>query len=81
MIERKNDKENYVTMTVNDLGVSAFCKMRGYEVLCKRGRSFDFKVLESEQDDFIQLQIEFTNSVFQEYDNCLMSLKKMPDSK
>lgn len=81
MIESRPTKENTVIITVHDLGCSAFLRMRGYEVVQKRGRDFDFRVLESEQDEFVQLQIEFTNSVFQEYDNCLMSLKKMPDSK
>lgn len=66
-----------VVGTVKDLGMAAFMKMKGYKLLKRRGREFDFEICESEQEEFEKAQIEYVNSSFAEFDSQLMNLKKL----
>jgi len=69
--------ESKVVGTVKDLGMAAFLKMKGYELLCRRGREFDFSIKESEQEEFSSAQVEYVNSAFAEFDSQIMNLKKL----
>jgi len=66
-----------VTGTVKDLGMAAFLKMKGYELIRRNGREFDFRILESEQAEFSLAQIEYVNSAFADFDSQIMNLKKL----
>ncbi len=63
--------------TVKDLGMAAFMKMKGYKLLKRRGKEFDFAINESEQEEFEKDQIEYVNSSFAEFDAQIMNLKKL----
>lgn len=69
--------EETVVGTVKDLGVAAYLKMKGYVLLDRRGREFDFVIKECEQVEFKRAQIEYVNSSFAEFDSQLMNLKKL----
>jgi len=73
------ESTSYVIMTCKDLGQSAFIKMKGFRLKCRRGREFDFEVEESGQEEFKQLLVEYANSAFCEFDNCIMTLKRLPE--
>jgi len=66
-----------VVGTVKDLGMAAYLKMKGYKLLNRRGREFDFVINESEQDEFKRAQVEYVNSSFAEFDAEIMNLKKL----
>ena len=69
--------EETVVGTLKDLGMAAYLKMKGYELLDRRGREFDFLIKESEQVEFKRAQIEYVNSSFAEFDGEIMNLKKL----
>ncbi|MFW5794975.1 MAG: hypothetical protein ACOCV1_05785 [Bacillota bacterium] len=73
--------EKTVVCTVKDLGVAAFMKMKGYKIYSRRGREFEFEILEEEQERFEKEQVEYINSPFSAFDNEIMNLKKIPDRK
>lgn len=70
-------ERNKVIIGIKDLGVAAFIKLSGFKLKEKRGKEFFFEILEEEQEEFKQKQIEYINSPFNDYDQCLMSLKKL----
>ena len=70
-------KNTTVVGTVKDLGMAAFMKMKGYKLLKRRGKEFDFAIDESEQEEFEKAQIEYVNSSFVEFDSQIMNLKKL----
>ncbi len=70
-------EEAKVVGTARDLGIAAFLKMKGYKLLRRRGREFDFEIKESEQAEFDQSQIDYVNSSFAEFDGEIMNLKKL----
>ena len=70
-------EEKKVVCSVKDLGMAAFLKMQGFALKARLNKEFQFYVPESEQDKFNDLQIEYVNSSFAEFDGEIMNLKKL----
>lgn len=66
-----------VVGTAKDLGMAAYLKMRGYKLLRRRGKEFDFTIKESEQERFEEEKVDYVNSAFATFDSELMHLKKL----
>lgn len=69
--------DNKIIVSVKDMGVAAYLFIHKYKLEGRRGREFDFIIDESEQEEFRKKQVEYVNSVFCEFDNALMSLKRL----
>jgi hypothetical protein len=69
--------ESMIIGTVKDLGMAAYLKMIGFRFFARRGKEYDFKIKESEQDDFNTKKIEYLNSQFSVFDSEIMNLKKL----
>ena len=63
---------------VTDLGAAAFLLMHKFKLLGKKGRSFYFDINSKEEESqFDDLNLQYTSSVFHDFDSKLMSLKKI----
>ena len=62
---------------VNDLGEAAFARMKGYKCVGRKSRTFYFDVPEDSTDKFEDLNLEYINSPYHDFDACIMSLKKV----
>ena len=63
---------------VTDLGAAAFLLMHKFKLLGKKGRSFYFDINGKEEEiQFDDLNLQYTSSVFHDFDSKLMSLKKI----
>jgi hypothetical protein len=63
---------------VTDLGAAAFLLMHKFKLLGKKGRSFYFDLGNKEEESqFDELNLQYTSSVFHDFDSKLMSLKKI----
>lgn len=63
---------------VTDLGAAAFLLMHKFKLLGKKGRSFYFDIgTKEEESQFDDLNLQYTSSVFHDFDSKLMSLKKI----
>jgi hypothetical protein len=60
------------------LGAAAFLLMHKFKLLGKKGRSFYFDINGKEEEiQFDDLNLQYTSSVFHDFDSKLMSLKKI----
>ena len=62
---------------VDDLGEAAFARMKGYKCVGRKGRTFFFDVTEESVIQFEDLNLEYINSPYHDFDACIMSLKKV----
>lgn len=70
----KTNSECFVT----DLGVAAYLLMHKFKLTSKIGKSFYFDIASNEEESqFNDLNIQYTNSDFHDFDSKIMSLKKI----
>ena len=69
--------EGTVLAAIKDLGMAAYLKMIGFRLAARRGREFDFRIKESEQEEFNHKKIEYLNSEFSAFDSEIMNMKKL----
>ena len=63
---------------VTDLGAAAFLLMHKFKLIGKKGRAFYFECNTKEDEiQFDELNLQYTSSVFHDFDSKLMSLKKI----
>ncbi len=62
---------------VEDLGEAAFARMKGYRCVGRKGRTYFFDVPEELSEKFDDLNLEYINSPYHDFDACIMSLKKV----
>jgi hypothetical protein len=63
---------------VSDLGVAAYLLMHKFKLISKLGKNYYFDVTSQEEEDqFNELNLQYTNSEFHDFDSKLMSLKKI----
>ena len=63
---------------VTDLGAAAFLLMHKFKLVGKKGRAFYFECNSKEDEaQFDDLNLQYTSSVFHDFDSKLMSLKKI----
>ena len=73
-----NSKEMH--RTVRDLGMAAYLKMQGFELVTKVDRGFVFRCTsdgETTLDEFEAQKIRYINGPFARFDSELMNLKKL----
>lgn len=69
-----NCSKNYVS----DLGVAAYLLMHKFKLTSKIGKNYYFDVTSQEEENqFNELNLQYTNSEFHDFDSKLMSLKKI----
>lgn len=69
-----NCSKNYVS----DLGVAAYLLMHKFKLISKIGKNYYFDVTSQEEENqFNELNLQYTNSEFHDFDSKLMSLKKI----
>ncbi len=64
---------------VPELGEAAFVKMKGFKCVGRKGRNFFFDVFKEDEEKFDDLNLEYINSPYHDFDACIMSLKKVAD--
>lgn len=70
----KNNSQFFVT----DLGVAAYLLMHKFKLISKIGKNFYFDVSSDDEEiQFNELNIQYTNSDFHDFDSKIMSLKKI----
>lgn len=70
----KNNSSYFVT----DLGVAAYLLMHKFKLISKINKSFYFDVVSNEEENqFNELNLQYTNSDFHDFDSKIMSLKKI----
>ena len=63
---------------IEDLGCAAYLYMQGFTILKATGRGFFFKIQdERELHDINAQKLDFYNSQFARFDQCLMTIKKL----
>lgn len=71
---QSNVSKNYVS----DLGVAAYLLMHKFKLISKIGKNYYFDVTSpDEENQFNELNLQYTNSEFHDFDSKLMSLKKI----
>lgn len=69
------NRSNYF---VTDLGVAAYLLMYKFRLTSKSSKSYYFDVPSIEEEDqFNEINLQYTNSEFHDFDSKLMSLKKI----
>lgn len=66
-----------VRKAVDDLGEAAFARMKGYRCVGRKGRTYFFDVSDEQSELFDDLNLEYINSPYHDFDACIMSLKKV----
>jgi len=70
----KNSSDYFVT----DLGVAAYLLMHKFKLTSKIGKNYYFDVSSNDEEiQFNELNIQYTNSDFHDFDSKIMSLKKI----
>lgn len=64
---------------VSDLGAAAYILMHDYKVIGRQGKDIYFAT--TDQDKFDELTLDYLSSEFHRFDSCIMSLKKVAESK
>ena len=63
---------------VTDLGAAAYLLMHKFRILGKKGKSYFFDISSAEENiQFQELNLQYANSEFHNFDSKLMSLKKI----
>lgn len=63
---------------VTDLGAAAYLLMHKFRILGKKGKSYFFDISSQEENNqFQELNLQYANSEFHNFDSKLMSLKKI----
>ncbi len=63
---------------VTDLGAAAYLLMHKFRILGKKGKSYFFDIFSAEENiQFQELNLQYANSEFHNFDSKLMSLKKI----
>lgn len=63
---------------VTDLGAAAYLLMHKFRILGKKGKNYFFDISSKEESNqFQELNLQYTNSEFHNFDSKLMSLKKI----
>lgn len=63
---------------VTDLGAAAYLLMHKFRILGRKGKSYFFEIFSNEENDqFQDLNLQYANSEFHNFDSKLMSLKKI----
>jgi hypothetical protein len=68
-----------IRKSVSDLGVAAYLRLHGFKCIGRKARNFYFELDEEQSDEFSQLCFDYGNSPMQDFDNCIMMLKKLPE--
>ena len=68
-----------VRKPVDDLGEAAFARMEGFKCVGRKGRTFYFDIPEEAVETFDNLNLEYINSPYHDFDSCIMSLKKVAE--
>lgn len=63
--------------SVNDLGISAYALLHGFNIIGKKNKVFYFEVEEQDLVEFDKLSFEYLSGTYRQFDMCLMSLKKI----
>lgn len=63
--------------SVNDLGISAYLMMHGFNVIGRKSRTIYFEVEEQDLEEFDKLSFEYLSGAYRQFDTCLLSLKKI----
>ena len=73
-LNHSNSSKNYVS----DLGVAAYLLMHKFKLTSKLGKNYYFDIASQEEENqFNELNLEYTNSEFHDFDSKIMSLKKI----
>ena len=68
------------TRTVRDLGMAAYLKMQGFELVARDEKGFTFRCDrdgDTTVEEFGAQKIRYVNSVYAQFDSELMNLKKL----
>ena len=66
-------------LIVEDLGQAAYCKLKNYKCVGKKGKAYFFEVEQENAQEFRLLSVEYINSPYHDFDAHLMSLKKISE--
>jgi hypothetical protein len=73
-LNHSNSSKNYVS----DLGVAAYLLMHKFKLTSKLGKNYYFDITSQEEENqFNELNLQYTNSEFHDFDSKIMSLKKI----
>lgn len=68
-----------IRKAVDDLGEAAFARMKGYRSCGRKGRTYYFEISEDLNEKFDDINLEYINSPYHDFDSCIMALKKVKD--
>lgn len=75
----KQVRKPEIRKVVSELGEAAFIKMKGFKCVGRKGRNFYFDVFKEDEGKFDDLNLEYINSPYHDFDACIMSLKKVAE--
>lgn len=68
-----------IRKSIDDLGEAAYVRMKGFKCVGRKTRNFYFDIFDNEIETFESMNLEYINSPYHDFDNCIMSLKKVSD--